>query len=326
MKNTTTITVPKKHEGKIKSLFKLNRTYVAMLEDGYIWAGLTSISSTSKKELLSSLKNIKEVEVVEEQPKAEPQPKATAKSTATNKDRGYKYYQPNKKDLKDKTGDCVIRAFCKAEGKEWLEVFDSLCTIGRELQCLPNGKASYTAYLEQSGYTYVGVSNKKGTKRPTVTSFTKANKTGTYILVVANHLVCCKDGAYYDTWDSGSKSLYGYWVKDGAEQEQPVEPAKKTSTRVNKAKIQKGLEQAKKDLHCFGGTLELYFDNLVMSLEDIVKGDYTYIDVAVCDCQELVAYLPKGCGLMEDKSRAIQFYNEIETELVKIQDKMPVED
>ena len=30
---------------------------------------------------------------------------------------GYKYYQPNKKDIKDEYGDCVIRAFTKALDK-----------------------------------------------------------------------------------------------------------------------------------------------------------------------------------------------------------------
>ena len=33
----------------------------------------------------------------------------------------YKYYQPNKKDLKDQYGDCVIRALTKVMDKEWLE-------------------------------------------------------------------------------------------------------------------------------------------------------------------------------------------------------------
>lgn len=35
----------------------------------------------------------------------------------------YQYYQPNKKDIKDSYGDCVIRAICKVTGMEWLEVF-----------------------------------------------------------------------------------------------------------------------------------------------------------------------------------------------------------
>lgn len=62
------------------------------------------------------------------------------------------------------------------------------------------------------GFAYYGISNKKGSKRPTVAGFAKENK-GTYILKVANHVVALVDGIYYDTWDSGYKSLYGYYEK-----------------------------------------------------------------------------------------------------------------
>lgn len=33
----------------------------------------------------------------------------------------YRYYQPNKKDLKDSYGDCTIRALTKTTGKTWLQ-------------------------------------------------------------------------------------------------------------------------------------------------------------------------------------------------------------
>lgn len=124
----------------------------------------------------------------------------------------YKYYQPNKKDLKDKYGDCVIRSLCKGTGKSWLEVFDELVPIAREFQASINGKVVYEEFLKNNGFVYTGISNKKGSKRPTVKSFSKANK-GLYVLVVANHLVTCVDGDYFDTWDCGNKCLYGYWEK-----------------------------------------------------------------------------------------------------------------
>jgi hypothetical protein len=69
--------------------------------------------------------------------------------------------------------------------------------------------------MAQLGFTYTGVSNKKGTKRPTVKSFALEHRTGTYILNVANHEVAVVDGIYYDTWDSGGRSLYGYYAKAG---------------------------------------------------------------------------------------------------------------
>jgi hypothetical protein len=126
---------------------------------------------------------------------------------------GYKYYQPNTKDVKDEHGDCVIRALTKVLNKTWLEVFDDLVPIARDIQAPINMKCVYETYLKNNGFTYVGVSNKKGSKRPTVNSFAKEHKQGTYYLNVANHCVAVVDGVYYDTWDCGYKSLYGYWVK-----------------------------------------------------------------------------------------------------------------
>jgi len=123
----------------------------------------------------------------------------------------YQYFQPNKKDLKDEYGDCVIRSFVKATELTWLQIFDELHPISRELQVPFNCRPCYEKYLDGKGYTYYGISNKKGTKRPTVLSFAKEHKTGTYILRVAHHLVTVVNGIYYDTWDCGSKSLYGYW-------------------------------------------------------------------------------------------------------------------
>ena len=124
---------------------------------------------------------------------------------------GYKYYQPNKKDIKDEYGDCVIRAFTKALDKSWIEVFDELVPVAREVQTMPNNRPAYEKYLQLNGLVYHGVSNKKGTTRPTVEKFAKEHKTGRYVLRIANHLVACVDGVYYDTWDCGYKSMYGYW-------------------------------------------------------------------------------------------------------------------
>lgn len=123
----------------------------------------------------------------------------------------YKYYQPNEKDVKDEYGDCVIRALTKALGMTWLEVFDDIHPISRELQIPFNSKLCYEKYLNNKGFEYQGVSNKKGTKRPTVKSFTKEHDKGIYVLRVAHHLVTVVDGYYFDVWDSGDCCLYGYW-------------------------------------------------------------------------------------------------------------------
>lgn len=35
-----------------------------------------------------------------------------------------------------------------------------------------------------------------------------------FFLNVANHCIAVVDGYYYDTWESGSCCLYGYWEKE----------------------------------------------------------------------------------------------------------------
>ena len=126
----------------------------------------------------------------------------------------FKYFQPNEKDIKDKTGDCQIRALCKVLGVSWVEAFDLTIPICRELQ-------TYTIFdcdrnktkeaMESIGFTYTGISNRNGSKRPTIDEFAKDHPIGSYIAKVANHVVAIVDGNYYDTWDSGYKPMYGFY-------------------------------------------------------------------------------------------------------------------
>lgn len=124
------------------------------------------------------------------------------------------YYQPNEKDLKDNYGDCTIRALSKALGVTWIEAFDLTLPICRREQVtnIFGGDLNLRKkMLEELGFSYTGVSNKRGTKRPTVDSFAKDHPKGRYICTVANHEVAVVDGKFYDTWDCGDCSLYGYF-------------------------------------------------------------------------------------------------------------------
>ena len=126
----------------------------------------------------------------------------------------YIYFQPNKKDIKDNFGDCAIRSICRAENIDWLTAYDLMWKISRQVQSPMNCKYGFEHIVKTLGYKYQGISNKKGTKRPTVDSFAMGHKKGTYICVVANHYVTIVDGYFYDTWDSGNRSLYGVWCKE----------------------------------------------------------------------------------------------------------------
>ena len=128
----------------------------------------------------------------------------------------YKYYQPNKMDTKDKFGDCQIRALSKALDCTWMEAYDKAVAVCREEQAsLPFDVpvSIRSRMLDKLGFDYHTVSNKKGTTRPTVASFAKDHPKGVYICGVAHHEVAVVDGYYYDTWDCGYKSIYGYFEK-----------------------------------------------------------------------------------------------------------------
>lgn len=129
--------------------------------------------------------------------------------------RRYVYFQPNDKDITDSCGDCQVRAFSKVLDLTWLEAFDLTIPICRDLQTYTifDGDLKKTQEaMARIGFEYTGVSTRKGTKRPTVDEFAKAHPEGRYIAKVANHVVAVVDGKYYDTWDCGYKSMYGFYT------------------------------------------------------------------------------------------------------------------
>ena len=120
----------------------------------------------------------------------------------------FEYFQPNTHSC----GDCSIRAVVKATNSNWYTVFDGLTEIARKMQTLPNDRKVVDKYLKDKGFTWVPVNPRSGEKRPTVKQFAKEHKE-TCVLSVASHLTSCRGGKFYDTWDCGNRSLYGYWIK-----------------------------------------------------------------------------------------------------------------
>ena len=123
-----------------------------------------------------------------------------------------KYFNPNPKK-NEKIGDCVVRAMCKATGKDWDTVYKELCELGFELKAMPNDNITWQEYLKRNGFERKKISIKKGQKRPTVDQFARENRKGIYVLRVTHHLVTSHEGYYYDTWDCGRKAVYSYWEK-----------------------------------------------------------------------------------------------------------------
>jgi len=120
-------------------------------------------------------------------------------------------YNPN--PTGKKTGDCVVRSLCKALGKSWDEVYKGLCDVGFTMKLMPSANEVWQSVLLQYGFKKQPYKIVKGSKRATVQLCSLSNPLSTCVVSVANHLVCTKDGNYYDTFDSGGCCVYSIFSR-----------------------------------------------------------------------------------------------------------------
>ena len=119
-------------------------------------------------------------------------------------------YNPNPK--RNRVGDCTVRAICKAMERDWEEIFAGLTAYGFMVCDMPSANNVWGGYLKRKGFCRYLVDD-KGKDYYTVIDFCNDNPVGTYILAIDGHVVCVKDGFYYDTWDSGQEEPIYYWTK-----------------------------------------------------------------------------------------------------------------
>ena len=127
---------------------------------------------------------------------------------------GFSFYNPN--PARRQVGDCPVRAICKATGKSWDEVYVALALHGFEVGDMPSANAVWGAYLNQLGYVRHGVPS-SNPDTYTVAEFARDHPIGTYILALATHVVCVRDGDWFDTWNSGSQTPLYFWERNESE-------------------------------------------------------------------------------------------------------------
>lgn len=93
-------------------------------------------------------------------------------------------------------------------GKSWLDVYDELTALGRDLLAPPNDKVTYQIYLDRFADRIDVI---KGGKRLTGKDLAKRKDGKTYVVRTAHHLATVQDGKVRDTWDSSDKSAYIIW-------------------------------------------------------------------------------------------------------------------
>lgn len=125
-------------------------------------------------------------------------------------DVAWEYYNPN--PAGKRVGDCVIRAICKATGKDWQTVFAELMVKACALCDMPSANYVWGAYLKSMGYRRHLIDD-HAQNIYTVVDFCLEHPRGTYILCIDGHVVCVQDGHIFDTWDSGGEIPVYYWEK-----------------------------------------------------------------------------------------------------------------
>lgn len=111
------------------------------------------------------------------------------------------------------TGDCVIRAICIAEDKEWDDVYLELMVKGYAMKDMIESNELWNSYLHGLGYSRYIIPD-TCPDCYSVREFAQDHPQGRYILGTGTHAVAVINGDYYDTWDSGHKVPIYFWRKE----------------------------------------------------------------------------------------------------------------
>lgn len=111
-----------------------------------------------------------------------------------------------------RVGDCTVRAIAAATLKQWETVYADLAVEGLLLHDMPTANYVWGHYLRRCGWNRSAIPN-SCPDCYTVADFASEHPSGTYILALATHVVCVRDGYWLDTWDSGDETPLYYWQK-----------------------------------------------------------------------------------------------------------------
>lgn len=115
-------------------------------------------------------------------------------------------------------GDCVVRAISTLLSQDWNTTYLGLVMQGYISADMPSSDNVWNDYLIHKGYERVIIPS-VCPNCMTVREFSNSYKDGRYLLFVGGHVVACIDGSYYDTWDSGDKTVI-YYFQNGKRAEQ----------------------------------------------------------------------------------------------------------
>ena len=122
----------------------------------------------------------------------------------------YKFYNPNPRGKF--VGDCVIRAICKIEESDWDSVYLDICMVGFKKKDMPSDNDIWELYLYNKGYRR-GVLPDTCPDCYTIRDFCYDFPVGVFVVGTGEHVICIKNGNYFDSWDSGNEIPIYYFKR-----------------------------------------------------------------------------------------------------------------
>ena len=123
----------------------------------------------------------------------------------------WQQYNPNPEG--QRVGDCTVRSVSCALGEDWRKTYIGMAVEGLCLGDMPSANRVWGAYLERQGFKRHLIDAPCATCY-NVRDFCRDHPKGTFVLAISGHVVCIKDGTYWDSWDSGDEVPIYYWSKE----------------------------------------------------------------------------------------------------------------
>lgn len=123
---------------------------------------------------------------------------------------GFVYY--NKNPLSKNVEDCVIRSVATVLDADWNDVFLGLTIEAYIQKDLINSNVVWGSYLMHLGFNRLIVPNTCPICY-TIRDFAQDHPIGRYVVGDGSHAVAVIDGNYYDTFDSGDRTVIFYYER-----------------------------------------------------------------------------------------------------------------
>lgn len=124
------------------------------------------------------------------------------------------YIPTNPNPDNNDTGDCVVRAICIVENKDWDDVYLDLVVEGFFKKRVFEDNRVWIPYLRKRGYQKHNIPDSCPDDCYLVSDFARDNPKGRFIVGTGTHAIAVVDGTVYDTWNSRDQVALFYLEKE----------------------------------------------------------------------------------------------------------------